>query len=61
MFLVEKNRPLAVMLKIIAGNTKLVNGVRMAAALIFIVPVLTIYLILQRKFIKSIDKVGIVG
>ena len=61
MFLVEKNRPLAVMLKIIAGNTKLANGVRMAAALIFIIPVLAIYLILQRKFIKSIDKVGIVG
>ncbi|MBO4468680.1 MAG: carbohydrate ABC transporter permease [Clostridia bacterium] len=61
MFLAESNRPLAVMLKIIAGDTKLANGVRMAGALIFIIPVLTVYLILQRKFIKSIDKVGIVG
>ncbi|MBR4911127.1 MAG: carbohydrate ABC transporter permease [Clostridia bacterium] len=61
MFLLEDNRPLSVMLKIIAGDTKLANGVRMAGALIFIIPVLVIYLILQRKFIKSIDKVGIVG
>ena len=61
MFLLDDNRPLSVMLKIIAGNTQLANGVRMAAALIFIVPVLAIYLVLQRKFIKSIDKVGIVG
>ena len=61
MFLAEENRPLSVMLKIVAGNTKLANGVRMAGALVFIIPVLVIYLILQRKFIKSIDKVGIVG
>ena len=61
MFLQEENRPLSVMLKIIAGDTKLANGVRMAGALVFIIPVLAIYLILQRKFIKSIDKVGIVG
>ena len=61
MFLAENNRPLSVMLKIIAGNTKITNGVRMAGALVFIVPVLVIYLILQRNFIKSIDKVGIVG
>lgn len=61
MFLLDDNRPLSVMLKIIAGDTKLANGVRMAGALVFIIPVLAIYLILQRKFIKSIDKVGIVG
>ncbi|MBQ9355111.1 MAG: carbohydrate ABC transporter permease [Clostridia bacterium] len=61
MFLAEENRPLSVMLKIVAGDTKLANGVRMAGALVFIIPVLVIYLILQRKFIKSIDKVGIVG
>ena len=61
MFLLEDNRPLSVMLKIIAGDTKLVNGVRMAGALVFIAPVLVIYLVLQRRFIKSIDKVGIVG
>ena len=61
MFLLDDNRPLSVMLKIIAGDTKLANGVRMAGALIFILPLLVIYLILQRNFIKSIDKVGIVG
>lgn len=61
MFFLEDNRPLSVMLGEIANNAQLANGVRMAAALIFILPMLLIYLILQRKFIKSIDKVGIVG
>lgn len=61
MFFLEDNRPLAVMLGEIASNTQLANGVRMASALIVILPILAVYLILQRKFIKSIDKVGIVG
>ena len=61
MFFLEDNRALSVMLGEIANNTQIANGIRMAAALIFILPMLVIYLILQRKFIKSIDKVGIVG
>lgn len=61
MFFLEENRPLAVMLGEIAENAQLSNGVRMAAALVFIIPILAIYLVLQRRFIKSIDKVGIVG
>ena len=60
-FLLEDNRPLSVMLGEIAANIKFSSGVRMAAALVFVLPVLIIYLILQRQFIKSIDKVGIVG
>lgn len=60
-FLLENNRPLSVMLGEISNNIKFSSGVRMAAALVFVLPVLVIYLILQRQFIKSIDKVGIVG
>lgn len=37
------------------------NGIIMAASLIFILPVLVMYMIVQRKFVKSIDSVGIVG
>ncbi len=37
------------------------NGIVMAGALLFIAPVLIMYLILQNKFVKSIDSVGIVG
>lgn len=61
MFFSESNRTLSVMLGNIASNVQLDNGVRMAGALIFILPILIVYLFLQRSFIKSIDKVGIVG
>lgn len=37
------------------------NGIIMAASLIFILPMLVMYMIVQRKFVKSIDSVGIVG
>lgn len=60
-FLLEDNRPLSVMLGEISNSTTLSSGTRMAAALIFVLPMLVIYLILQKQFIKSIDKVGIVG
>lgn len=34
---------------------------RMAACLLFIAPMLILYMFLQRKFVQSIDRVGIVG
>ena len=37
------------------------NGIIMAASLIFIFPMLVMYMIVQRKFVKSVDSVGIVG
>lgn len=37
------------------------TGVLKAGSLLYIIPVLVMYLILQRKFIQSIDRVGIVG
>lgn len=37
------------------------SGIIKAAALLFILPMLIMYLIMQRKFIQSIDRVGIVG
>ena len=63
------NQPLSVVLSDImtlislkGGDT--INshtGVAMASCMLFILPVLIFYLILQKKFIKSIDSVGIVG
>lgn len=37
------------------------NGIVMAASLMFILPMLVMYMIVQRKFVKSVDSVGIVG
>ncbi len=37
------------------------RNIRMAACLLFVMPMLAMYMILQRQFIKSIDHVGIVG
>lgn len=37
------------------------RGYTMAGCLLFVLPVLIMYIILQRKFIQSIDRVGIVG
>jgi multiple sugar transport system permease protein len=37
------------------------NGIIMASCLMFITPMLIMYMALQRKFIQSIDRVGIVG
>lgn len=37
------------------------NAILMAASLMFVLPILLFYLILQRKFVKSIDRVGITG
>lgn len=36
-------------------------AIMMAGCLMFIVPILIVYLILQKKFVKSIDRVGITG
>ena len=36
-------------------------GIVMAACLLVILPMLIMYCILQKQFIKSIDRVGIVG
>ncbi len=65
----NENQPLAVVLSGIMELIKLrggdaINshtGVAMASCMLFILPVLIMYLILQKKFIKSIDSVGIVG
>ena len=37
------------------------NAILMAASLMFVLPILLFYLILQRKFVKSIDRVVITG
>lgn len=65
----NENQPLAVVLSNIMNLISLKGGdtinshtgVAMASCMLFILPVLIFYLILQKKFIKSIDSVGIVG
>lgn len=65
----NENQPLAVSLSNIMNLISLKGGdtinshtgVAMASCMLFILPVLIFYLILQKKFIKSIDSVGIVG
>ena len=42
-------------------NSDVANGIILAACFIFIFPVLLLYIAVQNKFIKSIDRVGITG
>ena len=58
--------PLSVQLKQISNSANgmgitINRGILMSACLLFIIPVLLMYTILQRRFIQSIDRVGIVG
>ena len=56
------NPPLAVQLENIKSTIlKDSRSAGMAACLLFIAPVLIMYMFLQRKFVQSIDRVGIVG
>jgi len=59
------NFPLSVQLSFInsslASDFTSNRGYTMAGCLLFVLPVLVMYIILQRKFIQSIDRVGIVG
>lgn len=68
----NENMPLAVSLTLLDSllgtlgfGSQKVNSLRgsviMAASLMFILPMLIMYMILQRKFVKSIDRVGITG
>lgn len=45
----------------VAINPTLNYGVPLCACILFIIPPLVMYLFIQRKFIQSIDRVGIVG
>lgn len=61
--------PLAVQIARLSSNLQTINiwngpyfiGARSAACLVFIVPLLIVYMFLQRKFVQSIDRVGITG
>lgn len=60
----NRNYPLAVMLaQYLKTNKTSVYAIlsQMAACLLFVTPMLVFYMIVQRKFIQSIDRVGIVG
>lgn len=62
------NQPLSVSLSKLASSIYNMSGYgsnsvaySMAACLLYILPIVIMYLLLQRKFIASIDRVGIVG
>lgn len=67
----KTNFPLAVALKDIEASMKFLrigtgsvaegHNITMTACLLFILPVLILYLFLQKKFIQSIERIGIVG
>lgn len=72
MYLYAERWPLAVKLSAITspeamgtlrldGSDPLRIAIMMAGCLMFILPILIVYLILQKKFVKSIDRVGITG
>ena len=72
MYLYSESWPIAVRLSTITsaeamGTLRLANtdplriAIMMAGCLMFVLPILVVYLILQRKFVKSIDRVGITG
>ncbi len=68
---VKSGYPLSVMLDrivtslasaaIVSGKVAETKSIIMAACVLFIAPVLIFYMIFQRKFIESIDRVGITG
>ena len=65
MYFTEKY-PLAVSLSFIASNSAIAGSdyakvLQMAGSLLFILPMLILYMILQKRFIQNIDQVGIVG
>lgn len=45
----------------ISSNVNMIYSIAMAACIIFVMPLLLIYMILQKKFIQSIDRIGITG
>lgn len=62
------NQPLSVSLSKLASSIYNMSGYgsdsltySMAACLLYVLPIIVMYLLLQRKFIASIDRVGIVG
>lgn len=61
----DENFPLSVKLSMLTvglgGGITNDSGFTMAGCLIFMLPVLIMYAFLQNKFVKSIDRVGIVG
>ena len=68
----SKNYPLAVALSQIrsglqmvagynGGNVETIRNMLMAACLIFMLPMLVLYMFLQKYFMRSIERVGIVG
>lgn len=66
----KENYPLSVALSRLGESLSTGNAlatregtfnIKMTACLLFIIPILVLYLVLQRKFVQSIERIGIVG
>ena len=65
----SENQPIAVKIAQITTGLQTIGywngpyyiGAKCAACIVFVLPVLVMYIILQRKFVQSIDRVGITG
>ena len=65
----SENQPIAVKIAQITTDLQTIGywngpyyiGAKCAACIVFVLPVLIMYMILQRKFVQSIDRVGITG
>lgn len=65
----SENQPIAVKIAQITTGLQTIGywngpyyiGAKCAACIVFVIPVLIMYIILQRKFVQSIDRVGITG
>ena len=44
-----------------AAQSSMIYSTKMAGCILFVVPLLIVYLCVQSKFVKSIDRVGITG
>jgi len=45
----------------VSNNTDIITSTTMAGCLMFILPMLLLYMVVQKGFIKSIDRIGITG
>jgi multiple sugar transport system permease protein len=59
--LAEVNNSLEQLRNVFNTSAASVTTVIMASCVLYVLPVLIMYIIVQRRFVKSIDRVGITG
>ena len=59
--LAEVNNSLEQLRNVFNNSTASVVTVIMASCVLYVLPILLMYIVTQRRFVKSIDRVGITG